>query len=48
MAQRPDPHEPVSANRILPRVGLWLKQKLELDFEIRFDPNLQKIISFDL
>jgi hypothetical protein len=43
-----DPHEEVPSNQDLPRVGFRLKQKLELDFEIRFDPNLQKIISFDL
>jgi hypothetical protein len=48
MAQIVDPAEPVPANHKPPRVGLWLKQKLELDFEIRFDPNLQKIISFHL
>jgi hypothetical protein len=43
-----DPNEPVRAYQDLPRVGFRFKQKFELEFEIRFDPNLQKIISFDL
>jgi hypothetical protein len=38
----------VPANQITPRVGLWLKQKFDLDFQIRFDFNLAKFISFDL
>jgi hypothetical protein len=43
-----DPTEAVPANQITPRVGFWFKQKFELEFEIRIDPNLQKIIFFDL
>jgi hypothetical protein len=35
-----DPTEMVPANQITPRVGLCLKQNFELEFEIRFDPNL--------
>jgi hypothetical protein len=43
-----DPAEPVSSNQITPRVGLWFKQKFELEIQTRFDPNLAKFISFDL
>jgi hypothetical protein len=43
-----DPTETVPANQITPRVGFLSKQKFDLEFETRFDPNLQKIISFDL
>jgi hypothetical protein len=38
----------VPTNQITPRVGFQFKQKFDLEFETRFDPNLQKIISFDL
>jgi hypothetical protein len=40
--------ETVPANQITPRVGFLFKQKFDLEFETRIDPNLQKIISFDL
>jgi hypothetical protein len=43
-----DPTEMVPANQITPRVGFLFKQKFDLEFETRFDPNLWKIISFDL
>jgi hypothetical protein len=48
MAEIPDPPEPVSPYQIKPRGSFRVKQNFELVFEIRFDPNLQKIISFDL
>jgi hypothetical protein len=48
MASVADPTKAVPANQITPHVGFWFKQKLELEFEIKIDPNLQKIISFDL
>jgi hypothetical protein len=43
-----DPIEMVLANQITPRVGFLFKQNFDLEFETRFDPNLRKIISFDL
>jgi hypothetical protein len=48
MTHNVDPTETVSANQITPRVGLWFKQKFELEFQTRFDPNLAKFVSFDL
>jgi hypothetical protein len=48
MANVADPTEEVPSNQEQPRVGFRFKQKFELEFEIRFDPNLQKNISFDL
>jgi hypothetical protein len=48
MAQNHYPAEPVSSSRKEPRGSPLIKTKFELEFEIRFDPNLAKIISFDL
>jgi hypothetical protein len=35
-----DPTETIPVNQITPRVGLYLKQNFEFDFEIRIDLNL--------
>jgi hypothetical protein len=47
-AENPDPHEEVPANQNRPRGSPLLKQKFELEFQTRFDPNLAKFISFIL
>jgi hypothetical protein len=48
MAHNLDPPESVPTCQDAPRVGLWFKQKFELEIQTRFDPNLAKFISFDL
>jgi hypothetical protein len=48
MARNLDPPEMVPTNQNTPRVGLWSKQKFDLDIQTRFDLNLAKFISFDL
>jgi hypothetical protein len=48
MSHNVDPTKTVPANWTTPRVGLWFKQKFELEIQTRFDPNLAKFICFDL
>jgi hypothetical protein len=48
MSHNLNPLESVQTNQTTPRVGLWFKQKFDLEFQTRFGFNLAKFISFDL